>query len=93
MSAMTPERASVILDDATFQSLLCSAKLGSWLNLTGSLYRLSGEQLGQLLVASKETQKGKVITRGEDYDPIWLAHLMLNYGPNLDIVWSTSTQL
>lgn len=79
--------------DATFQCLLSSARLGSWLNLTGSSYCLSTEQLEQLLVESKETQKGKVITRGEDYDSIWLAHLMLNYGPNLDIVWSTPMQL
>lgn len=81
------------VDNTTFQALLVSAKLGSWVNVSGAQFKLSAEQLEKLLTESQKTPKGKVSTRGEDFNPIVLAHLMLNYGHNLDIVWTTPTQL
>ncbi|MHA6913910.1 hypothetical protein ACQUJO_12310 [Ralstonia pseudosolanacearum] len=76
------------LQDRAFQELLASAKLGSHLDLTSAVFRLSVEQLEQLLAGSEGTQRGMVFVRGEDFDPIVLASLTSQYGPRLDIAWS-----
>lgn len=83
---------SANVSDPTFQILLSSARLGSRLDLSSSQFRLSIEQLEQLLVASARSQKGQIITRGEDYELLSLTILSLRYGPNLDVVWLNPLQ-
>lgn len=75
-----------VLDRHQFDLLLNSARLGSHVNVASALFRLSEDQVRQLMREIKKTPKGKLIVRKADYDDRSLATLILTFSPEFDPV-------